>query len=126
MMPKRGLDGVALATMAAGMIFSYAAIKGYSVLQTVQLVISGRAPTGQFQAQPIGTPMQAGGSVAQNAPGSVSNPSSGQWSHDGLMKLWQQAGGSAATANNAACHAIQESSGNASITSPNPDGGTNV
>jgi hypothetical protein len=27
---------------------------------------------------------------------------------------------------NAACHAIQESSGNALVTSPNPDGGTNV
>jgi hypothetical protein len=42
------------------------------------------------------------------------------------MTLWRQAGGSAAAANNAACHAMQESSGDPKVTSGNPDGGTNV
>jgi hypothetical protein len=50
----------------------------------------------------------------------------GSFSHAGLMTLWEQAGGSAATANNAACHAIQESSGDPAAESANPDGGTNV
>jgi hypothetical protein len=36
------------------------------------------------------------------------------FSHDALVKLWVRAGGSQSTANNAACHAIQESSGNPS------------
>lgn len=59
-------------------------------------------------------------------PGGGAAPASGTYTHAGLVKLWQQAGGSAATANNAACHAVQESGGNPRITSRNPDGGTNV
>lgn len=46
--------------------------------------------------------------------------------HASLMALWEANGGAASQANNAACHAIQESSGNPKVTSPNPDGGTNV
>lgn len=53
-------------------------------------------------------------------------PSAGTYTHAQLMELWQQAGGSAASANNAACHAIQESGGNPQATSQNPDGGENV
>lgn len=43
-----------------------------------------------------------------------------------IAALWEREGGSAATAANAACHAMQESSGRSWVTSPNPDGGTNV
>jgi hypothetical protein len=43
-----------------------------------------------------------------------------------LEGLWIQAGGSSATAPVAAAIAEAESSGNATITSSNPDGGTNV
>jgi hypothetical protein len=42
------------------------------------------------------------------------------------MKLWTANGGNPAAANNAACHAIQESTGRSWVTSSNPDGGTNV
>jgi len=48
------------------------------------------------------------------------------WTHGQLANLWRMAGGSQGTANNAACHAIQESSGESGATSANPDGGTNV
>lgn len=126
-MASKGMNGVAIASVAIGSLFIYAAIKGYSVLQTAQLVISGKTPAGQTQTTAIGVPTgTASSGIAQSTPGSVSNPTAGEWSHDGVMKLWQQVGGSAGSANNAACHAIQESQGNASITSPNPDGGTNV
>jgi hypothetical protein len=50
----------------------------------------------------------------------------GTYSHAQLMQLWKSVGGSAATAQNAACHAIQESSGRPKVTSSNPDGGINV
>jgi hypothetical protein len=43
-----------------------------------------------------------------------------------LQGIWIQAGGSAATAPVAAAIAEAESSGNATVTSSNPDGGTNV
>jgi hypothetical protein len=43
-----------------------------------------------------------------------------------LEQLWINNGGSAATAPVAAAIAEAESSGNAMVTSPNPDGGTNV
>lgn len=126
MMAAKGFNGPALGMMAVGGIFLYAAIKGYSVLATAQSLITGKSPAGQAQTTGIGTPTGAGSSVAGSTLGSTANPTAGEWTHSGLMTLWQSAGGSAATANNAACHAIQESSGNASITSPNPNGGINV
>jgi hypothetical protein len=53
-------------------------------------------------------------------------PSAGTYTHAELVSLWQQAGGSAGSANNAACHGIQESGGDAMAISDNPDGGKNV
>lgn len=126
-MTAKGTNGPALAMMGIGVLFIYSGVRGYSVLKTVQSVISGKSPAGQTQSTGIGTPTSSmASSVAGSTVGSTSNPTAGQWTHSGLMTLWQSAGGSAATANNAACHAIQESSGDASITSPNPDGGVNV
>lgn len=126
MMATKGVRGPALAMMAVGGLFLYSAVKGYSVLTTIQQVITGKTPANQAQTTAIGTPNAVASSAAGNTPGSMTNPSAGNWTHSGLMTLWQSNGGSASTANNAACHAIQESGGNASITSPNPDGGTNV
>lgn len=72
----------------------------------------------------------AGGAAAAAAgsPGGGTEGTSagGTYDHAQLVALWTGNGGSAGTANNAACHAMQESGGNASVTSPNPDGGTNV
>jgi Lysozyme like domain len=61
-----------------------------------------------------------------SGPGAVSPATYNQASMKTLEALWEQAGGSDATAVNAACHAMQESSGEPDVTSPNPDGGTNV
>lgn len=52
--------------------------------------------------------------------------STGVYSYAQIQQLWINAGGSAATAPLAAAVAMAESSGRAAITSPNPDGGTNV
>lgn len=112
--------------MAVGGAFIYSGMRGYTILGTIQAVIQGKTPATQLQSNPIGTPTAVANSVAGNTVGSTGNPKAGSWTHSGLMTLWQSAGGSAATANNAACHAIQESGGDASVTSPNPDGGTNV
>jgi hypothetical protein len=49
----------------------------------------------------------------------------GRYDMSSLEALWEQAGGSPSTAVNAACHGMQESSGNPGSSSPNPDGGTN-
>lgn len=115
------VNGKAAAVIGAGALFVYSGLRGFSVLKAVQNVITGQGPnTGQTS-----TPLNSGTVQTATGPGAA-NPSAGAWTHAGLMTLWQSQGGSAATANNAACHAIQESSGNASVTSPNPDGGTNV
>jgi hypothetical protein len=47
-------------------------------------------------------------------------------SKDQIKALWTGNGGAAARANVAAAVAMQESSGRTGVTSPNPDGGTNV
>lgn len=52
--------------------------------------------------------------------------SAGDYSTAQLQALWVQAGGSQGAEVNAACHAMQESTGRPWVTSPNPDGGVNV
>jgi hypothetical protein len=117
------IDGLALGALAAGALFAYSGVKGWSIPHAIQALVQGQAPSGK--ANPIGgTPATPSG-ILSGAGLGASTPS-GAYDHAGLMKLWTQNGGDPAAANNAACHAIQESSGNASVTSPNPDGGTNV
>jgi Lysozyme like domain len=71
-----------------------------------------------------GSAAGSGGGGGSAGGGSAGNLAS--YTHDQLMQLWQANGGSSSSAKNAACHAIQESSGNPKATSHNPDGGTNV
>ena len=113
------VNGGALAAVAAGIVAAYAGIKGYSIPQTIQDLVTGKSPARQSQAAAVTSP-------ASTASTTTAPPPGGSYSHAQLMGLWRLAGGSAATANNAACHAIQESSGNPDATSGNPDGGTNV
>jgi Lysozyme like domain len=118
-----GTKTTGLVATAVGAIFVYAGIKGFSILKAAQNVIRGTAPgTGQ-KASLLSTSMV---SAPTSTGAGLANPKAGNWSHDGLMKLWVANGGSSARANNAACHGIQESSGDASVISHNPDGGVNV
>jgi hypothetical protein len=62
------VDGVAVASMSVGVLFVYAGVKGYSIPQTVQSLVSGKSPAGQAQTTPVGTPVvtltsPAGGSI---------------------------------------------------------------
>jgi lysozyme-like protein len=114
--------GIGYTSLAIGGFFVWSGIKGYSVVKALQNVVMGQpANTGQSSSL-LGSdtpPTGGGGGSGVPAP-------KGSWSHDGLMKLWVSEGGSQTTANNAACHAIQESSGDPAVTSSNPDGGINV
>jgi len=112
---------IGLVAVAVGSLFVYSGIRGFSILKAAQNVIRGTGPNTGQKASLLTTSQVA----TATGPG-VANPTAGTWTHGGLMNLWIMNGGSQATANNAACHAIQESSGNASVTSRNPDGGINV
>lgn len=111
--------------MAVGTVFLWAGIKGYSIPETLQDVITGKSPLKQSQATGV-TSDVAGSSSGVAGVSTSALPSSGTYTSAQLQALWQQAGGSAPTAQNAACHGMQESGGNPAVTSSNPDGGTNV
>jgi hypothetical protein len=111
----------AVALLGAGGLFAWSGFHGAAVLGSLKDLVAG-SPASGTEINTLTGPVSV-----QTASGAGSaNATAGTWTHAGLMKLWESAGGSASTAQNAACHAIQESSGNASVTSPNPDGGTNV
>jgi hypothetical protein len=57
------LNGVALAAVAAGAGLIYSGVKGFSLLGTVQSLISGKSPAGQATVTPIGTPVETGAPV---------------------------------------------------------------
>jgi hypothetical protein len=115
-----GTKLVGVFSVAAGSLFVYAGVRGFSILKAAQNVIQGTGP----DTSQVPSTLTADVSTA-TGPG-LANPTAGAWTHGGLVNLWIMNGGSRETANNAACHAIQESSGNASVTSHNPDGGINV
>jgi len=80
-----------------------------------------RAVVGQAQGSITET---GAGTVVGHSPGA--GPTAAVMTKDQIKALWTGNGGSAGTANVAAAVAMQESSGRTGVTSPNPDGGTNV
>jgi Lysozyme like domain len=124
------MSGPALGAMAIGSIFLYSAIKGKSVLASAQSIIMGGSPGAVKPTLQITDSSATANSTSSSGkvPGVQTSglPSAGTYSHSQLMKLWESVGGDASKANNAACHAIQESGGRPLVTSSNPDGGTNV
>ena len=64
------------------------------------------------------------GGVIGHSPGA--GPTADVMTKDQIRALWTGNGGAAGTANVAAAVAMAESSGRTGVTSPNPDGGTNV
>ena len=50
------IDGKALLAVAAGGVLIYTGVKGYSMLATVQNLITGKSPAGQKTVTPIGMP----------------------------------------------------------------------
>jgi peptidoglycan DL-endopeptidase CwlO len=49
----RQIDGLALGTIAAGSLFAYAGLKGYSVPHAVQALVQGQPPSAGGPANPI-------------------------------------------------------------------------
>lgn len=125
-MAVTGVSGLAAAAAGAGGLLIWSGIKGANLSRTVRSVISGNQPAGQDPALAVSGSYDTAGAAA--AAGSMVTGAPGASSYDqaSLQALWQQAGGSAAAARNAACHAMQESGGRPAVTSANPDGGTNV
>lgn len=58
------VNGIALGSVAIGSVFVYAGIKGYSVPQTVQDIVSGKSPAKQKQTSPITGSSGSGTGVA--------------------------------------------------------------
>lgn len=56
----RQIDGLALGAIAAGSLFTYAGIKGYSVPHALQALVKGQAPSTGGKANPIGSSAAAG------------------------------------------------------------------
>jgi hypothetical protein len=121
-MPKH-IDGPGLGAVCVGIVFIYGGVKGYSPIKAFENIITGKNPN-ENQAN-TSLVNASGGGTSTTGIGTGTTPG-GTYNHSQLMALWQQAGGSASSANNAACHAMQESSGNSKATSANPDGGQNI
>jgi hypothetical protein len=114
------MDGPGIAAVAVGVIFVYGGIKGYSPIKALENVITGKNPNENQSTSILTSASGTSANAGSAAPGASS------YNQLTLAQLWQSNGGTAATAKNAACHAMQESSGNPAATSSNPDGGINV
>lgn len=113
------VKGGYLALAGAGSLLIWSGLKGKNWSQSLRDILNGKPPSSTPAANAIqGTQTAASGGTQTGM--------AGIWNQGSLMVLWVTAGGPPGTARNAACHAMQESSGHATVTSPNPDGGTNV
>lgn len=127
------VSGLAVFYATAGGVLLWSGFKGQTIRDTLKAITTSNAAAlaakggqavGGVTLSTSGTSGGSGGMV----PGVQASalPSAGRYDRAQLEALWIQAGGSQATAANAACHALQESGGDPQVTSRNPDGGTNV
>jgi Lysozyme like domain len=117
----------------SGGAFVWSGLKGKSISSVFRQLAGGDSPTAASNANPIsGVSAPSGtsgstavsGSTATNLTGVPSGQ--GVYSQAGVAQLWTANGGPADTAAFAAKVAMAESGGSATVTSANPDGGTNV
>jgi hypothetical protein len=116
------IDGIAVGMIAAGGALVYAGIQGKSLPSLITGFIQGKSPAAAAKTDQIST-------SEPSAPASSSSAPAGSGSYDSssaLQKLWTSNGGAEDTAAIAAAIAGAESGGSATVTSSNPDGGTNV
>lgn len=120
----------ALSAVAVGSILTYSGVTGKSIIKATVAILQGKSPkTVSPSNQIAGSVTDPSSAAATSSLGGIDAnalPSAGTYSNAQLQALWIQAGGSSATAAHAACIAEHESSGRASATSSNPDGGTNI
>lgn len=122
------ISGPALAATAGGAVLLYAGIRGKDILSVVKSVISGAGPGSVQSTQAIQQVTEDAGATVAPDTGAAAAPDAGAsvYTSAQLQALWIMNGGSQATAATAACIASHESSGVPTVTSANPDGGTNV
>lgn len=112
--------GAAAAVAGIGVLFVYSGVTGKSVLTEIGTLIRGKSPSTAPKVEPINAPASSSGS------GSGSGGGSASYTGSALQKLWTDNGGSQDTAAISEAIAQAESGGSATVTSSNPDGGTNV
>lgn len=127
MASQQGITAGKLLLAGSGALLLWSGLTGKKWSAVLKDIIAGKSPL-NAASTPITSnvagifPTPGGGNttapIGESAPGGYSN---GQ-----LRSLWILAGGNPSTAPVAACIAQHESSGSATVTSSNPDGGTNV
>jgi len=116
---------VALTIGAIGTLLVWSGISGKNWTAALRDLIAGQSPTEAGKIPIVSAPNAGESLVVGSAPG-ITDTVKGNYSEAQVRALWISLGGPSGSAQNAACHAMQESSGNASVESSNPDGGTNV
>ena len=112
-----------LLLIGAGGIVIYSGVKGKGLGSAIRAVISGQSPATATSAHGI-TPAGYDTALEGSIPGT--SGTRGFASNGIIAAAWVACGGPANTAVFASQVAQAESSGSATATSPNPDGGTNV
>lgn len=105
------INGPALGALAIGSIFLYSAVKGKSVLASAQAIIQGKSAGTVPQSTGISDITSADTSLIGGITGGVGSAPKGSYNQSSLQQLWIANGGSPSTAQNAACHGMQESGG---------------
>src|ERR1700678_168409 len=111
--------GVAWVAVGAGVLLVYDGVTGKSFLTTVGNLILGKSPSKAPTANPV---------TVDTTAADTGNDTSitGGISGGSIETLWTSNGGAENTAGIANAIAQAESGGSATVTSSNPDGGTNV
>lgn len=99
----------------------------------VKSVLQGKPVPGQSAAAPVSAELTAdiraysgGASTPGGTPPNSHAASANSYTQSGVAQLWTSLGGDSSTAGFAAQVAMAESGGSTTVTSSNPDGGTNV
>lgn len=121
---KAGLSGIAVAEITAGIILVYSGIVGQPVTASLRGLIGGSYAQGAVGG--LGTGTQSATLASEVSEPGVTGASAAYNGPNDLTSLWTANGGPTNTASFAAMVAMAESGGSATVTSPNPDGGTNV
>lgn len=121
----RQFDGIALGSITVGVLLAYAGIRNVSIPAAVQGIIQGKSPQ-RLAGKGPNTITPSGVTAVPPGPELPGGTTGGTYTAAQIAQLWTSNGGDPATAGFAARVAISESSGSASVTSGNPDGGTNV
>lgn len=120
------LSGIAVAEISIGGILVYSGMKGAPISDTIKSFLNGQTPTNVQQITSGNATLTADTTSTTTTPTGNAPSVKGAYSTADLEALWKSQGGDSNTAAFAAAVAMAESSGSATVTSSNPDGGTNV